>query len=60
VLAGLNVALVPRYGIEGASVAVLVAVGFWSAWLWLAGRRHVGFDASILAAVLPAPRPPAA
>ena len=60
VLAGLNFVLVPRLGMDGASVAVVVAVSFWSAWLWIAARQHVGFDASILAPVLPVPRRPAA
>jgi O-antigen/teichoic acid export membrane protein len=55
-LACLNVILVPRYGVEGASFAVLLATVFWSTWLWLAARQHVGFDASILAPVLPVPR----
>lgn len=55
-LATLNVLLVPRYGLDGAGLAVLIATAFWSAWLWIAARQHVGFDASILAAVLPAPR----
>ena len=60
VLAGLNALLVPRLGMDGASVAVIIAVSFWSAWLWIAARQHVGFDASILAPVLPVPRRPAA
>src|SRR5262245_40103355 len=57
-LAGLNALLVPRYGLAGASLAVLIAMWFWSAWLWVAARQHVGFDVSILAAVLPVPRRP--
>jgi O-antigen/teichoic acid export membrane protein len=56
VLAGLNAILVPRFGLEGASLAVLLATAFWSAWLWLAARRHMGFDVSIFAPVLPLPR----
>jgi O-antigen/teichoic acid export membrane protein len=56
VLASLNALLVPRFGLEGASVAVLIATAFWSAWLWLAARQHVGFDASIFASMLPMPR----
>jgi O-antigen/teichoic acid export membrane protein len=56
VLAGLNVILVPRFGLEGASLAVVLATAFWSTWLWVAARQHVGFDASILASLLPLPR----
>jgi O-antigen/teichoic acid export membrane protein len=33
VLAGLNVILVPRFGLDGASLAVVLATGFWSTWL---------------------------
>ena len=57
-LTALNVALVPRYGVDGASLAVLIATTFWSAWLWLAARQHVDFDASILEPLLPVPRRP--
>jgi O-antigen/teichoic acid export membrane protein len=60
VLAVLNAILVPRHGVEGASLAVLIATSFWSSWLWIAARHHVGFDASILAPLLPLPRKPAA
>ena len=56
VLAALNAILVPRFGLEGASFAVLIATAFWSAWLWLAARQHVGFDVSIFAPMLPVPR----
>jgi O-antigen/teichoic acid export membrane protein len=55
-LASLNLLLVPRYGVDGAGLAVLIATAFWSTWLWIAARQYVGVDASILAAVLPAPR----
>ena len=55
-LAVLNAMLVPRHGVAGASVALLIAMSFWSAWLWMAARQHVGLDASILAGVLPRPR----
>jgi O-antigen/teichoic acid export membrane protein len=58
VLAVLNVILVPRHGVLGASLAVLIATSFWSSWLWVAARQHVGFDASILASVLPLPQKP--
>jgi O-antigen/teichoic acid export membrane protein len=58
VLAGLNTILVPRFGLEGASLAVLIATAFWSAWLWLVARQHVGFDVSIFSPMLPLPRKP--
>ena len=54
-LTALNVFSVPRYGVDGASLAVLIATTFWSAWLWIAARQHVGFDASILEPLLPVP-----
>ena len=57
-LTALNVFPVPRYGVDGASLAVLIATTFWSAWLWIAARQHVGFDALILEPLLPVPRRP--
>lgn len=47
--------LIPRYQLEGAAIAMLVAVGSWNFMLWLRCLRATGVDSSILG--LKGPRP---
>lgn len=44
----LNLALIPRFGIEGAATATLVSTVVSNLLLWLSVRRHLGFDCSVL------------
>ena len=43
-----NLALVPPFGLMGASVAALIAISVWSAALWGVTRRITGIDVSIM------------
>ncbi|MCZ6666994.1 MAG: polysaccharide biosynthesis C-terminal domain-containing protein [Gammaproteobacteria bacterium] len=45
----LNLALVPRFGIEGSAVAVLLGIIFWTVWLHVIVVRHLKIRPSILA-----------
>jgi O-antigen/teichoic acid export membrane protein len=47
-LIGGNLLLVPPFGLMGASIAALVAIGAWSAILWVVAKKVVGLDVSIL------------
>ncbi|MGQ9371778.1 lipopolysaccharide biosynthesis protein [Azospirillum sp. ST 5-10] len=51
VMAAGNAVLIPRYGLDGAAVSVLLTVLFWNALLSLLVRRHAGIDVSLAAAV---------
>ena len=44
-----NLALVPQFGLLGASVAALLAMTVWSAALWYTAVRVAGVDVSIRA-----------
>ncbi len=46
---GLNVVLVPRYGIEGSAVTVLLGIVFWTFWLHGVVLRRLRIRPSILA-----------
>lgn len=43
----LNLALIPRYGLEGAAAATAVSLVFASIWLFIAVRRRLGISAFI-------------
>lgn len=46
--AALNLALVPRYGMEGAAVATAVSLVIWNGLLAVALKRRTGYSSSIL------------
>lgn len=46
--ATLNLALVPRYGMEGAAIATAVSLVVWNALLAVALKRRTGYSSSIL------------
>ncbi|MFV1990597.1 MAG: polysaccharide biosynthesis C-terminal domain-containing protein, partial [Acidimicrobiales bacterium] len=41
---GLNLVLVPRWGIEGAATATAASFVIWNVWLWRAVRRRLGIN----------------
>jgi len=45
----LNLLLVPKYGITGAAIAVLLVVAFWAIWLHKLVKRHLEIDSSLFA-----------
>ncbi len=47
-LVGANMALVPPFGLIGASVSALIAITVWSAMLWFVAWRMTGIDVSIM------------
>ncbi len=47
-LIGTNLALVPPFGLMGASVSALIAIGVWSGMLWYVTWRMTGVDVSIM------------
>lgn len=49
---GLNVVLIPRYGIEGACIGTVVSLFLWNALLLILARRRVGIDTSVVGAAL--------
>jgi O-antigen/teichoic acid export membrane protein len=47
----LTLVLAPRYGIQGAAMAVLIVTAGWSIWLHLLVRWHIGIRPSIFGAL---------
>lgn len=47
-LIGVNLALVPPFGLMGASISALIAIGVWSGMLWFVTWRMTGVDVSIV------------
>lgn len=46
---GLNLVLVPIFGINGAAAAVLIVILLWAIWLHILVVRHLGIHPSVLA-----------
>lgn len=49
--AGLNLALIPRFGSAGAAVATVLSIGLWNAWLYVVALRRTGLDPTVLSAL---------
>jgi len=52
---GLNVVLIPLFGLEGAAAATATTLALWNFLLWRAVRRHLGIDSTALTVRVPAP-----
>jgi len=44
----LNAALIPAFGLVGAAVATAIAIATWNVWMFVAVKRRLGVDPSIL------------
>jgi O-antigen/teichoic acid export membrane protein len=51
-LIAVNLALVPAFGLMGASIAALIAIAVWSGGLWFITYRITGIDVSIVPRLL--------
>ncbi|PWG61338.1 oligosaccharide flippase family protein [Spiribacter halobius] len=55
---GLNLLLIPLFGLEGAALATATTLALWNFLLWRAVRRHLGIDSTALGIRVPAPASP--
>lgn len=51
---GLNFALIPLFGLEGAAAATAATLALWNFLLWRSVRRHLGIDSTAVGLRVPA------